>query len=167
MGKPPTKPAKSASGLIKRTVDLGREEELVTWNEWFGRSMAAMKHAVPKAHHDRLAFRVALADGRVFSVRQVLSHVARGKCTIQPSRWNEREAICDIITGYLFIGVGDDEMPTALCVSPLTISSVECVLVSEDDAEQAHRAPFGFYKREGMDVPTERKEVEETLVQAI
>ncbi len=166
MAKPPTKPAKR-SGLVKRTVDLGREEELVTWNEWFARSMAAMKHAVPKEHHERLSFRVALADGRVYSVRQVLAHVARGKCTIQPSRWNEREAICDIITGYLFLGVGDDEVPTALCVSPLMITSVECALVSEDDASPEHRTPFGFYKREGMHVPTGRKEVEETLIQAI
>lgn len=153
--------------LIKRTVDLGREEELVTWDEWFKRAMEIMSQAIPKEHPqllERLAFRVSLADGRVFAVRQVLAHVARGKCTIGPSRWNEREAICDVITGYVLVGAGEDEFPSAMCVPPTMIASVECVLVPSDADEAAKPTPFGFYKRDGLDVPTQRKEIEEPLL---
>ncbi|MBL8745083.1 MAG: hypothetical protein JNK58_01865 [Phycisphaerae bacterium] len=146
--------------MIKRTVDLGREEELVTWDEWFGRSIALMKEAIPDKFHDRLAFRVGLADGRSFGVKQVIAHVARGACTIGPSRWNDREAVCDVVTGYMLMGAGEDEIPSALCVSPVLIISVECVLAPEPE-EDSSATPFGFYKREGIDVPVERKEVEE------
>jgi hypothetical protein len=147
---------------ILRTVDLGREEELVTWDEWFGRSLTAMKEAVPKKHHGRLAFRVSLADGRMFSVKQILAHVAHGACTLGPSRWSDSEAVCNVITGYMFLGVDESETPSTLCVSPATITSVECVLVG-DDEEDSPRTPFGFYKREGLDAAVERKEVEEKL----
>lgn len=159
MAKRPSNP-KPTSAPIKRAVDLGREEELVTWDEWFGRSMQVMKRAVPKGRHDRLAFRVALLDGRAFAVKQVITHVARGACTIGPSRWNEREAICDVITGYMFLGADESEMPSTLCVSPASITSVECVLTGEEEDETSH-TPFGFYKREGIDAPVEVKEVEE------
>lgn len=159
MSKKPSNP-KSRRGAIKRTVDLGREEELVTWDGWFARSMEVMREAVPKLHHDRLAFRVALVDGRIFGVRQVMVHVARGSCSIGPSRWNEREAICDVITGYVLLGAAEDGAPSTLCVSPASISSVECILIPEIEDDTA-ATPFGFYKREGIDVPVKRKEVEE------
>lgn len=150
---------------VHRTVDLGREEELVTWNEWLARTMHAMRQIIPSEQHDRLAFRVTLDDTRQFMVRQVLTHVARGTCTIGPSRWNEREAVCDVITGYMFVGAGEDQNPSALGVSPASIASVECVLVPEqhDDEEPT---PFGFYKRDGNEPLTEQKEVIETLVQS-
>lgn len=159
MTKKPSNTSKR-SATIKRTVDLGREEELVTWDEWFGRSIALMKEAIPEKLHDRLAFRVGLADGRVFGVKQVLAHVARGTCTIGPSRWNDREAICDVITGYMLLGAGDDEVPSTLCISPTLIVSVECVLVPEQE-DDTPATPFGFYKREGINIPVERREVEE------
>jgi len=164
----PTRPVKPTPtpkrAIIKRTVDLGREEELVTWDEWFSRSMEVMRQAVPDALHERLAFRVSLADGRVFSVRQVVTHVARGKCTIGPSRWNDEEAICDVITGYALLGAGEDSLPAALCVPATMITSIECMLVpSEEDESSENPAPFGFYKRDGIEVPTNRKEVEEPL----
>lgn len=155
--------ALSQAPIVKRSVDLGREEELVTWNEWFERSGQVMQQAVPKEMHERLAFRLTLGDRRQFIVRQVLTHVARGKCTIGPSRWNEREAICDVITGYMFVGRGSDDQPSALCVPPTYIRALECILLP-DESEQPH--PFGFYKRDEVRVPHERKEVEETLVQA-
>lgn len=151
------------SAPAKRAVDLGREEQLVTWDEWFARSMSIMKQAVPEPDHARLAYRVTLEDTRSFGVKQVVTHVARGKCTIGPSRWNEREAVCDVITGYLLLGAStDDDLPAALCVPPAEIASVECVLMPAGESED-QQTPFGFYKREGIDLPTERKEVEELL----
>lgn len=151
-----------AGGIIKRTVDLGREEELVTWNEWMERSSQVMKQAVPAESHERLAFRLTTGDRRQFIVRQVIAHVARGKCTIGPSRWNEREAICDVITGYMFAGTGDDGRPSALCIPPTYVRSIECILLPEEEEDQP-KAPFGFYKREDFKVPHEKKEVEEVL----
>lgn len=152
-----------APPIAKRTVDLGREEELVTWDEWFARAMDVMQHAVPTANHDRLAFRVGLADGRVFAVKQVLAHVARGACTIGASRWHEREAICDVITGYMLLGAGEDELPSTLCISPSMITSVECLLAPRDENGESDGppAPFGFYKREGILAPVQRREIDE------
>lgn len=131
-----------------RIVDLGREDELVTWQEWLGRSMEAMREAIPKQDHDRLVFRITLHDGRAFAASNVLTHVSRGMCTIMPDRWVENEKVktirglpvCEVITGYMFIGSGDDELASALCVPPTEISSVECVLT------EAHAGPesFGF-----------------------
>jgi hypothetical protein len=149
--------------IIKRTIDLGREEELVTWNEWMERASLVMKQAVPPEAHDRLAFRLTTGDRRQFIVRQVIAHVARGKCTIGPSRWNEREAICDVITGYMFVGMGEDAHPATMCIPATFIRSLECVLLPESDDEKP--APFGFYKRDDFNVPHERKEVEEVLAE--
>jgi hypothetical protein len=141
-------PAAAPAPVVKRSVDLGREEELVTWLEWMDRSMSTMqqaiKHAAPNPEPQRAIFRVGLADGRTMQVMQVMSHVARGFCTIAPSRWNEREAICDIITGYMFMGIDESSRPIVLCVPPTQIVSVECVLLPEE----VDRIPFGFYKRE-------------------
>lgn len=161
-GAPAVAPAALPPVVIKRTVDLGREEELVTWDEWMARSNLAMRHAVPEAMHDRLVFRVTLGDRRRFLVRQVFTHVARGFCTIGPSRWNEREAICDVITGYMLIGMAADGEPSALCVPPTFIRGLECVLMPTDE-EQGSRAPFGFYKREDLTLPQQKTEVEEVL----
>lgn len=132
----------------------------MTWDEWFARSMEVMKQVIPAGQHDRLAYRVTLLDGRTFGVKQAMAHVARGTCTIGPSRWNESEAICDVITGYMFLGAGDDELPGALCVEPTSIVSVECLLIPEQESG-GPSTPFGFHKREVLDVPVERREVEE------
>ncbi|HBS28249.1 MAG TPA: hypothetical protein DEB06_02085 [Phycisphaerales bacterium] len=153
--------------ISHRTVDLGREEEFITWQDWFGRAMAHMREVLPPEAHASLAFRVTLADGRQFAVRQVLTHVVRGRCTLQPSRWNEHEAVCDVITGYQFLGVGEDERLTSLVVPPVAIESVECVLVAGEgepsDEPDETRTPFGFYKREALEKPVEQREVEEQL----
>ncbi len=146
----------SQSPIVHRIVEVGREEELVTWNEWFARTQHAMKEILPAEKHERLQFRVTLVDGRQFLVRQLMTHMSRGLCTIGPSRWNEREAVCDVITGYLMVGVGEDEELSAISVPPTEILTVECVLVPEEE-----KAPFGFYAREGVDVPAKRSEVDE------
>lgn len=142
--------------IVHRIVEVGREEELVTWNEWFARTQHAMKEILPAEKHERLQFRVTLVDGRQFLVRQLMTHLSRGLCTIGPSRWNEREAVCDVITGYLMVGVGEDAELSAISVPPTEILTVECVLVPDEE-----RAPFGFYAREGVDVPAKRSEVDE------
>jgi len=129
-------------------VDLGREDELVTWQEWLSRSMAAMREAIPQSDHERLIFRITLHDGRAFAASNVLTHVSRGMCTLVPNRWVEDEhaaaaqgsAICEVITGYIFLGSGDDELASALCVPPTEIASVECVLTKADPEPES----FGF-----------------------
>ena len=154
--------------LISRTVDLGREDELVTWQEWFARSMLQMKQLVCEDEHERLAFRVTLADGRGFAVRQVTTHVVKGRCSLEDNRWSDTTAICHVITGYLMYGVGEDGVLTTVAVPPTEIASIECVLVPAQDDEDAENAgsggvPFGFYSRKAMDVPAEQREVEEEL----
>jgi hypothetical protein len=160
-------PLNSGAVISHRTVDLGREEEFVTWQEWCARTMTHMREVVPAELHERLAFRVTLADGRSFAVRQVLTHVVKGRCSLQASRWSDAEAICDVVTGYMFMGVGDDELMTTVAVPPVDIASVECVLVGvladEDDPSSDTVTPFGFHKREGLDVPTEQREIEEKI----
>lgn len=149
--------------VTHRTVDLGREEEFVTWQEWCARTMTHMRQVVPAEHHARLTFRITLVDGREFGARQVLTHVVRGLCSLEESRWSEAEAVCDVITGYLFIGVGADGLLSTLAVPPAAIHSVETVMIPEFESEsQDMPTPFGFYKREGgVDVPTEQREIEE------
>ena len=131
-----------------RVVDLGREDELVTWQEWLGRAMAAMREAVEEPMRDTLLFRITLRDGRAFAARHVLTHVSRGMCSIVPDRWVEDDnathvngtPVCEVITGYIFLGSGEDELPTALCVPPTEITSVECVLPRIENEPE----PFGF-----------------------
>ena len=131
-----------------RIVDLGREDELVTWQEWLGRSMEAMREAVPKKDHERLVFRITLHDGRAFAASNVLTHVSRGMCSIVPNRWVEDEKathikgmpVCEVITGYIFMGSGEDELAAALCVPPKQISTVECVLTESQPGPES----FGF-----------------------
>jgi len=153
--------------IIHRTVDLGREEEFITWQDWFGRAMGLMREVLPEDAHEHLAFRVTLIDGRQFAIRQVLTHVVRGKCTLQPSRWNEQEAICDVITGYQFLGVGEDQFLTSLTVPPTSIESVECVLVRPGEGDESEgepgKTPFGFHKREALALPVEQREIEEKI----
>lgn len=149
-----------------RTVDLGREEELVTWQEWLGRAMSTMREAVEEPDHDKLVFRITLHDGRAFAARHVLTHVSRGMCSIVPDRWVEDEdathvkghPVCEVITGYMFLGSGEDELPTALCVPPTEIASVECVLPQTVDEPE----PFGFAAaRLRLDPKSSMEEVDE------
>jgi len=161
--KPDSKTASARTGLPahhSRAVDLGREEELITWSDWFARSMDAMFSVIEKKERDRLVFRVTLRDGRSFLVTQAHSHMVRGRCTLEKSRWSQQGAVCDIITGYLLIGIGEDELLTAVCVPPREIASVECVLAPQEDESPA---PFGFYKREGLRLPATQTTVEESL----
>jgi hypothetical protein len=138
----------TASASTSRIVDLGREDELVTWQEWLGRAMSTMQESVEENQRDRLVFRVTLRDGRAFVAKHVLTHISRGMCSIVPDRWVEDEKathvngspVCEVITGYMFLGTGDDALPTALCVPPVEIASVECVLPTVLDEPE----PFGF-----------------------
>ena len=162
-----------APALISRTVDLGREEELISWQEWFARTMAQMKGVTPDEHHERLAFRVTLADGRQFAVRQVTTHVVKGQCSMEKTRWSDHLAVCNVITGYMLFGMDDDALATTVAVPPAEIASVECVLVptDEEEAEEESEAkqhsnghvPFGFYSRKALKVPAKTREVEEQL----
>ncbi len=149
-----------------RTVDLGREDELVTWQEWLGRAMSTMREAVQEADQDKLVFRITLRDGRAFAAKHVLTHISRGMCTLVPDRWVEDDSathvqgqpVCEVITGYMFLGSGEDELPTALCVPPLEITSVECVLPQTVDEPE----PFGFAAaRLRLDNKTSMEEVDE------
>lgn len=153
--------------LIARTVDLGREDELVTWQEWFKRTMDQMRERVDKECCDRLAHRVTLADGRQFAVRQITTHVVKGRCSLEETRWSELSAVCNVITGYMLYGVDDDSLMTTLAVPPAEIVSVECVLVpteeEEEENEKRSMAPFGFHSRKALQVPAEQREVEEKI----
>jgi hypothetical protein len=153
-----------------RTVDLGREDELVTWQEWFNRSARLMGQLVDDAQRGHLVFRVTLADGRAFAVRQALTHVARGRCQVDLSRWARTSddgskegagmgAACDVITGYMLVGTGSDERPTVVSVPPTEIASVECVLVEPKEEPQ----PFGFARYVDMKDRPALEEVEEEL----
>lgn len=145
-----------------RAIDLGREDQLVPWRDWFVRAMQAMLPLIPEDRRDNVAFRVVLKDKRVLIVRGVSTHVSRGRCFIGENRWGERDQICDVITGYVLLGHGTDWTPTVACVPPDLIASVECV-VAEDTGE---REPFGFasyHWRKGQPQIDEVEEVQETL----
>lgn len=139
-----------------RAVDLGREEDLVTWNEWMMRCAKVMQHAAASSEQidGNPVFRVTLADKRQFMVSHVFTQVARGKCSIGPERWADPaelsetsgrpvgpngEPICDVITGYVFVGTAGDGRPTTLGVPPEMIASVECVLMLDPK-----QSAFGF-----------------------
>ncbi len=126
-----------------RAVDLGREDQLVTWAEWFARTSGAMQKVVGAEGKKALRFRVVLKDGRVFAVRQAMSHVSRGKCTIEPSRWHDEGSACDVITGYQMLGEDAVGNLTMLAITPDQIASVECVL-PRPRKEQEEPEPFGF-----------------------
>ena len=170
---PSSGPALHATGeVVPRSVDLGREDHLVTWGEWFGRSHAAMASVLPEEFRDSLLYRATLVDGRQFLVREVRSHVSRGTCTIEKTRWHERDAICDVITGYLFIGHDGTGLPTTVSVLPTDIATVECVLAaipkpagaeSEPGDDPDETMPFGFaaFEKRMRELPTRVEEVEE------
>ena len=142
-----------------RSIDLGREDELVPWSEWFRRAANSMEQILaglpaPEQVADqprapRWVFRVTLVDGREFAITQVSTHISRGRCFLGENRWNvgptKQEVtesagtvasvvnagspICDVITGYTMMGNGKDGLPTVLNVPPHMIASVEGVLL--------------------------------------
>ena len=103
---------------------------------------------------------MTLRDGRPFAVFSVQTHVARGKCHIRENRWGEKDAICDVITGYTLVGRAPDGLPTVVSVPPDEISSVECVIIGpadmpdpsltgnvdqgDEDNGEDRPVPFGF-----------------------
>jgi len=170
---PSTGPTLHATGqVVPRSVDLGREEHLVTWGEWFERTHAAMSSVVPEELHDNLLFRATLADSRQFLVREIRQHVSHGACTIEKTRWHERDAICDVITGYLLIGNDEHGVPSTVAVMPDEIISVECVLAmvgspegeSEEEKAEEEKKVFGFaqFAQALKKRPAGVEEVEET-----
>ncbi len=157
---------------VSRTVDLNREDELITWQEWMARSMNQMKQLVPAEHHEKLAFRVTLIDGRTFAIRRFTTYVVKGRCSLEETRWSDQFKTCNVITGYMFYGVGEDMLLSSLCVPPDMIASIECLLVpvidpdaQGDEQPAVKKIPFGFYPRETLDSPLEQQEVEEELRQ--
>lgn len=142
-----------------RSIDLGREDELVPWSEWFRRAATSMEQVLqalpapePKPERPstpRWVFRVTLIDGREFAITQVSTHISRGRCFLGENRWdvgptkrevtesagkvasviNAGSPICDVITGYTMMGNGNDGLPTVLNVPPHMIASVEGVLL--------------------------------------
>lgn len=148
---PSTGPTLHATGqVVPRSVDLGREDHLVTWGEWFERSHAAMASVVPEELRDNLLFRATLVDGRQFLVREIRQHVSHGACTIEKTRWHERDAICNVITGYLLVGNDQHGVPSTVAVMPDEILTVECVLAmigppdGEAKQEEEEKKLFGF-----------------------
>ena len=159
-GPLPTTTSLPASVRPRRVVDLGREDALVPWAEWFHRASAMMDHVVSEGMIPAMprTFRVTLTDGRPFAVFSVKTHIAHGKCS-DSGRWCEPGAnatteTCDVITGYSLVGTAHDGRPCVLTVPPAEIASVECVLVPEGAVPQAGgdekgekkdaEIPFGF-----------------------
>ena len=165
-----------------RTIDLGREGHLVTWQEWFGRTAQLMAASVAPEQRNYLHFRVTLrGSNHVYAIRRVMTHVSKGACYPDRSRWSAKEmadaknlpeqagttepvgtkAVCNIITGYMLQGFGPDMKPTTLSVTPCQIASVECVL-----SEPKHTGePFGFAAFHSMKEEQEpqMEEVPETV----
>lgn len=129
-------------------VDLGREDELVPWAEWFGRTAHVMEHVLDPENKGKRVFRVTLRDGRAFAVFTVQTHISRGKCSIRENRWGEKDAICDVITGYTLVGTSSDGRPVVLAVPPTEIASVECVIIGTQETgqetQEEEKEPFGF-----------------------
>jgi len=141
-----------------RHVDLGREDHLVTWAEWFQRSAQALESflasniknedpSTPPAPNAARVFRVALRDGRQFAVSAVQTHTSRGRCFPNgkdpfanddaSAEGSNGRGGCDVITGYTLIGAGPDGRPTAISVPPANIASVECVLIPQNAHNRA------------------------------
>lgn len=169
-----------------RTVDLGREGHLITWQEWFARTAQLMASSVAPEQRDHLHFRVMLKDSKVpYAIRRVMTHVAKGACMPDRSRWSQAQiasaqslpenagttepvtsgggtkGICNIISGYMLQGFGPDMKPTTLSVTPCQIASVECVLSEPKSSGE----PFGFAAFHTMkeDQEPQMEEVEETV----
>jgi len=165
------KASADAHDIVSRTVDLNRENELITWQEWMARSMAQMKEIVPAGQHENLAFRITLLDGRAFAVKRFSTYVVKGRCSLEATRWSDHFKTCNVVTGYMFYGLGEDMLPSSLCVPPDMIASIECVLVPiasegenpDEDQNPTRKVPFGFYPRETFESPLEQKEVEEEM----
>lgn len=141
------------------SIDLGREDELVPWSEWFRRAATTMEEMLgqtsdsegdkPLPDAPRWVFRVTLVDGRSFAITSVSTHISRGRCFLGENRWevgpnkheltesagkvasviNAGRPICDVITGYTLLGSGEDGFPTVLNCPPSMISSVEAVML--------------------------------------
>jgi hypothetical protein len=139
-----------------RSIDLGREDELVPWSEWFKRTAATVQQMLEGAPSQeepgvgpRWVFRVTLIDGRTFAVHSVSTHLSRGRCFLGDNRWdigptkrdvtesagkvasviNAGSPICDVITGYTLVGNGEDGLPMVLNIPPSMIASVEGVML--------------------------------------
>jgi hypothetical protein len=150
-----------------RTVDLGREDHLVTWQEWFARAAEVMTKAVEPEHQDHLLFRVRLKSGAEYMVQNVMTHVAKGACYPDSARWSSQaieddesgsKAVCNVITGYMMMGQGRDNRPMTVSVTPCQIASVECVLVEPRKEPE----PFGFAAALHTKGRPRLEEVEET-----
>jgi len=119
--------------MAKPRIDLGRQADFITWNEWIGRSGEAAHEALPEDERDRLRLVVTLKDGRRLRVHSTQVHAH------DPGE----ESPVAVITGYVFVGhyAGDmeGESVISLAVVPAMIASVEWVELPEDENTR-----FGF-----------------------
>ncbi len=120
--------------MAKPRIDLGRQGEFITWNEWIGRSGEAALKALPEEERDRLRLVVTLKDGRRMRVHSTEVHAH------DPGA----ESPVAVITGYVFVGhyAGDfeGESVISLAVPPGMIASVEWVELPEE----VDNGRFGF-----------------------
>lgn len=154
-----------------RQIDLGREDSLVPWSAWFHRSSKALHQFHGVSEGQKAVFRVTLIDARVFAVTHVQTHVSRGRCFVGENRFGEKDAVCDVITGYTLVGSAADGRPTALVVPPEMLASVECVAVSQpdaqDDSKEDQTRPFGFAAYQAWDGTLKLEEIEEQVPAAL
>ena len=119
--------------MAKPRIDLGRQGEFITWNEWIGRSGEAAHEALPDDERDRLRLVVTLKDGRRMRVHSTQVHAH------DPGE----ESPVAVITGYVFVGhyAGDmeGESVISLAVTPAMIATVEWVELPEEENKR-----FGF-----------------------
>ncbi|MFG0275735.1 MAG: hypothetical protein ACF8QF_11830 [Phycisphaerales bacterium] len=119
--------------MAKPRIDLGRQGDFITWNEWIGRSGEAAHKALPEQERDRLRLVVTLKDGRRMRVHSTEVHAH------DPGA----ESPVAVITGYVFVGhyAGDfeGESVISLAVPPGMIASVEWVELPEEEDKR-----FGF-----------------------
>ena len=119
--------------MAKPRIDLGRQGDFITWNEWIGRSGEAAHAALPEDERDRLRLVVTLKDGRRLRVHSTQVHAH------DPGE----ESPVAVITGYVFVGhyAGDLERESVISVAvpPAMIASVEWV-----EQPETEDTSFGF-----------------------
>jgi len=121
--------------MAKPRIDLGRQGELITWNEWIGRAGEAARRHLDEAARDALRLIVTLRDGRRICVSHTEVHAH------DPGEDSPMAAI----TGYVFLGhylnTPHTERVVSIAVPPYAIASVEWnELPEEKDADKT----FGF-----------------------
>ena len=131
-------PACSDDKQDRRRFDLGRETEMVTWDEWIRRARKSAKRSLSENEHEHLRLIVTLRDGRRF-------RAARTECHTQTISGEEdgKPVEYTAVTGYVFLGHyegdKDNERLVAIVVQPALIASVEWMEIPVEEERT-----FGF-----------------------